>query len=65
MVLGSWCVEQFKGAGGHPDDVGYMPFPITVGGKRAAYSNGQYAYAINKMQVLITRLHLCYMLNGL
>lgn len=48
MVLGSWCVEQFKGAGGHPDDVGYMPFPITVGGKRAAYSNGQYAYAINK-----------------
>ncbi len=48
MVLGSWCVEQFKGAGDHPDDVGYMPFPITVGGKRSASSGGQYAYAINK-----------------
>lgn len=47
MVLGSWCVNQFKQAGDNPDDIGYMPFPITVNGKQAAASGGQYAYAIN------------------
>lgn len=47
MVLGSWCVQQFKDAGDNPDDIGYMPFPITVNGKRAAASGGNYAYAIN------------------
>lgn len=47
MVLGSWCVEQFKEAGDNPDDIGYMPFPITVNGERAASSGGNYAYAIN------------------
>lgn len=47
MVLGSWCVNQFKEAGSHPEDIGYMPFPITVGGKRAASSSGQYAFAVN------------------
>lgn len=47
MVLGSWCVNQFKTAGEHPDDIGYMPFPITVNGKRAAASGGQYAFAVN------------------
>lgn len=48
MVLGSWCVQQFKDAGDHPDDIGYMPFPISVNGKQAAASGGNYAYAINK-----------------
>lgn len=47
MVLGSWCVQQFKEAGDHPEDIGYMPFPITVNGKQAAASGGNYAYAIN------------------
>ncbi|MGN0203722.1 MAG: ABC transporter substrate-binding protein [Coprococcus sp.] len=47
MVLGSWCVQQFKDAGPNPDDIGYMPFPITVNGERAAASGGNYAYAIN------------------
>lgn len=47
MVLGSWCVNQFKDAGEHPEDIGYMPFPITIGDKQAAASGGQYAYAIN------------------
>lgn len=47
MVLGSWCVQQFKDAGDHPEDVGYMPFPITVNGKQAAASGGNYAYGIN------------------
>lgn len=48
MVLGSWCVNQFKEAGDHPDDIGYMPFPITCGGKQSAAAGGQYAYAVNK-----------------
>lgn len=48
MVLGSWCVQQFKDAGDHPEDIGYMPFPITVNGKQSAASGGNYAYAINK-----------------
>lgn len=48
MVLGSWCVQQFKDAGDHPDDIGYMPFPISVGGKQYAASGGNYAYAVNK-----------------
>lgn len=48
MVLGSWCVQQFKDAGDHPDDIGYMPFPISVDGKQYAASGGNYAYAVNK-----------------
>ncbi len=48
MVLGSWCVQQFKDAGDHPDDIGYMPFPISVGGKQYAAAGGNYAYGINK-----------------
>ncbi len=47
MVLGSWCVQQFKDAGDNPDDIGYMPFPITVDGKQYAASGGNYAYAVN------------------
>ena len=48
MVLGSWAVQQCKDAGDTPDDVGYMPFPITVDGKRYAGSGGNYAFGINK-----------------
>jgi len=32
MVLGSWAFTQMQGAGDHPEDVGYMTFPITVNG---------------------------------
>lgn len=48
MVLGSWAVQQCKDAGDTPDDVGYMPFPITVGGKQYAGAGGNYAFGINK-----------------
>ncbi len=48
MVLGSWCVQQFMDAGDHPEDIGYMPFPISVNGVQSAASGGNYAYAINK-----------------
>lgn len=47
MVLGSWAVEQCKQAGDNPDEVGYMPFPITVDGKRYAGSGGNYGFGIN------------------
>ena len=47
MVLGSWAIAQMKAAGGHPDDIGYMPFPITVGGKQYATAGPDYSYAIN------------------
>lgn len=47
MVLGSWSVQQFKDAGDKPDDIAYMPFPITVNGQRYAGAGGNYSYAIN------------------
>ena len=47
MVLSSWCIEQFRGAGETPDDIGYMPFPISIKGKQYVSSGGNYAYAIN------------------
>ena len=48
MVLGAWAVPQMKQAGDNPDDVGYMPFPITVNGKQYATIAGDYSMAINK-----------------
>ena len=47
MVLGSWEVAQMKAAGDNPDDIGYMPFPITVNGQQYATAAPDYAYAIN------------------
>lgn len=47
MVLGSWAIAQMKAAGDNPDDIGYMPFPITVGGKQYATAGPDYSYAIN------------------
>lgn len=48
MVLGSWAVNQCKDAGDTPEDVGYMPFPISVDGKQYAGAGGNYAFGINK-----------------
>lgn len=50
MVLGSWAVQQFKEAGEDPDDIAYMPFPITVtdaDGNRVTSAGGNYSYGIN------------------
>lgn len=47
MVLGSWAVAQMQEAGPNPDDIGYMPFPITVDGQRYAGAGGNYSYGIN------------------
>ncbi|MCM1500615.1 MAG: ABC transporter substrate-binding protein [Clostridium sp.] len=48
MVLGSWAIAQMKAAGDNPDDIGYMPFPITVGGTQYANAGPDYSYAISK-----------------
>ena len=48
MVLGSWAVSQIQAAGDNAEDVGYMPFPISVKGKQYATSASDYAYDINK-----------------
>lgn len=48
MVLGSWAYSQMQAAGDHPEDIGYMSFPITVNGKQYASAGPDYAFAINK-----------------
>ena len=47
MALGSWSVTQMQQAGDHADDIGYMPFPITVDGKQYASAGPDYCYGIN------------------
>lgn len=47
MVLGAWAFPQMQQGGPNPDDIGYMPFPITVDGKRYASSGPNYGYGIN------------------
>jgi ABC-type glycerol-3-phosphate transport system substrate-binding protein len=47
MVLGSWAVSQMQAAGDHPDDIGYMTFPITIDGKQYASAGPDYCYGIN------------------
>lgn len=48
MVLGSWAVTQMQQAGPNPDDIGYMPFPITQpDGKQYAAAGSDYCYGIN------------------
>ena len=47
MVLGSWAYAQMQEAGDTPENVGYMPFPISVGGTQYALAGGDYNYAIN------------------
>lgn len=47
MVLGSWAIAQIKAAGDNPDDIGYMPFPITVNGVQYATAGPDYCYGIS------------------
>ena len=47
MVLGSWAVVQMQEGGSHPEDIGYMPFPITVNGTQYASAGPDYCYGIN------------------
>ena len=47
MVLGSWAYAQMQEAGDTPENVGYMPFPITVNGTQYVNAGGDYNYGIN------------------
>lgn len=47
MVLGSWAFPQMEAAGEHSEDIGYMPFPITVDGVQYATASADYSYGIN------------------
>ncbi|MBO5112746.1 MAG: carbohydrate ABC transporter substrate-binding protein [Lachnospiraceae bacterium] len=47
MVLGSWAFVQMRDAGEHGEDIGYMPFPMTVNGTQYALAGGDYNYGIN------------------
>lgn len=47
MVLGSWAYSQMVAADEHGEDVGYMPFPITVDGKQYASAGADYSFGIN------------------
>lgn len=47
MVLGSWSYEQMRQGGDHGDDIGYMPFPMTVGGKQYCTAAPDYNFGIN------------------
>lgn len=47
MVLGSWAVTQMQAAGDNADDIGYMPFPISVDGKQYATAGPDYCFGVN------------------
>ncbi|MGN0331759.1 MAG: ABC transporter substrate-binding protein [Lachnospiraceae bacterium] len=47
MVLGSWAYPQMQQAGDKPEDVGYMPFPMQVGGKLYSPADEDYCFGIN------------------
>jgi len=47
MVLGSWAFTQMQEAGDHPEDIGYMAFPISIDGKQYAPAGGDYNFGIN------------------
>lgn len=55
MFLGQWAVTQIQGAGDNADDVGYMPFPISVDGKQYATTGNDYSFGVNKNQPLDNR----------
>ena len=47
MVLGSWAYSQMVDADSHGEDIGYMPFPITIDGKQYASAGADYSFGIN------------------
>ncbi len=48
MVLGSWSIVQVQEKAENPEDIGYMPFPYNIDGKRYASSGGDYKIAVSK-----------------
>ena len=48
LAFASWACVQAAGAGNHPEDIGYMAFPITIDGKQYVGIGPDYCYGINK-----------------
>lgn len=49
IVLGNWAVAQFKEKAENPEDVGYMPVPITAeDGKQYAQTSPDYFMGVSK-----------------
>lgn len=49
IVLGSWAISQFQEKAENPDDIGYMPIPITAAdGKQYAQTSGDYCVGVSK-----------------
>lgn len=44
---GSWAYPQVKSAGDKGEDIGYMPFPMTIGGKQYSPADEDYCFGIN------------------
>jgi len=67
MVLGSWAFTQMRDAEGgqHPEDVGYMAFPITIDGKQYAPAGGDYNFGINAKASYEEKLASMYYLKWL
>ena len=67
MVLGSWAFTQMRDAEGgeHPEDVGYMAFPISINGKQYAPAGGDYNFAINVQASYEEKLASLYYLKWL
>ena len=67
MVLGSWAFTQMRDAvgGEHPEDVGYMAFPITIDGKQYAPAGGDYNFGINAKASYEEKLASLYYLKWL
>ena len=67
MVLGSWAVTQMRDAEGgeHPEDVGYMAFPVSIDGKQYAPAGGDYNFAINVQASYEEKLASLYYLKWL
>ena len=47
MVLGSWAYPQMEAAGPNAEDIGYIPFPISVDGQQYAAAGPDYCFGIN------------------
>ena len=48
MAIGTWAFSNFKNAGEHGENIGFMPFPNTVDGTQYATLNMDYCYGVAK-----------------
>ena len=56
MALGSWAFSQVQNAGVNPVDIGYMPFPMQVDGRRIASARPDRSFAVNVKSNSIKKL---------